>query len=139
MRVYSTKPYPDLEAGLVQWGASLPELAGTATVPFLHVGDELPAEFADRLPFVTFEVGDGPTDGVTWAPEVDVSVYATTRAEAVALSGRLFATMTAYPFHFGGVVADSAEVLSLPRRSKNQEPDDVTYCFVGTVRMSLRR
>lgn len=141
MRVTDAKPFPDLEAGLVEWAATtVPGLISTdSRVRYKHVGDELPSEYAKRLPFAEVEVRGGPTDGLSWYAEVGVHMFASSRAEAGRVLRDMFARMDVYPRHFGGVVVDSVEVTVYPSRSKNQEPDEDTTCFYGEMQISLRR
>ena len=140
MRVYGDKPFPDLEAGLIRWAASHPELSsGIPGYEFKHVCDELPAKYRDRLPFVEISVAEGGTDGLTWRPRVELYCFAETRDSARSILADLFAKMTAYPRLFGGVSADTVEITTWPTRSTAQEPDDDTVCFAGEVNISLRR
>ena len=59
MIVSDTKPFPDLEAGLVEWAADYPALkASDPRLRYRHVGDELPSRYASegRLPFLEISV-----------------------------------------------------------------------------------
>lgn len=140
MRVYNERAFPDLEAGLIEWASQHPVLkSGQANFRYKHVGDELPSEFRKRLPFAEISVREGGTDGLTWWPEVEVYVFADSRAVAREVIVDLFAKMTVYPRMFGGVSADTVEITAWPTRSTAQEPDDDTVCFSGEVTVSLRR
>ena len=49
MIVSDTKPFPDLEAGLVEWAADHPALkASDPLLRYRHVGDELPSRYASE-------------------------------------------------------------------------------------------
>lgn len=140
MRVFSDRPFPDLEAGLIEWASTHPSLhSDDAAFRYKHVGDELPSGYRDRLPFAEISVAEGGTDGLTWVPRVEFHVFAKSREEARGLIDDLFAKMTVYPRRFGGVLVDTVEITAWPTRSTAQEPDDDTTCFAGEVNISLRR
>lgn len=143
MIVSDTKPFPDLEAGLVEWAADHPALkASDPRLRYRHVGDELPSRYASegRLPFLEISVRGGAVDGgVTWLAEVEFYMFSTDRKQAREVLADLFAKIGVYPRNFGGISVDAVQVTTYPRRSKNQEPDDDTYCYSGEVTVSLRR
>lgn len=140
MRVSSTETFPDLEAGLVEWASSLPGLAESdPRAKYKHVGDELPSRYESRLPFLELSVRDGAMDGLTWFPEVEFFIFSRDRGQARDVLADLFAKIGVYPRNFGGISVDAVQVTTYPRRSKNQEPDDDTFCYSGEVTISLRR
>ena len=143
MMVSSTMTFPDLEAGLVEWAADHPVLAeADQRFRYRHVGDELPSRYATdrRLPFLEIGVRGGAVEGgVTWLAEVEFYMFSTDRKQARDTLADLFAKIGVYPRNFGGISVDAVQVTTYPRRSKNQEPDDETFCYSGEVTISLRR
>lgn len=140
MIVSSLQTYPDLEAGLVEWASHLPGLESPdPATPYLRVGDELPSRYSGRLPFLEIGVRGGRMDGVTWFAETEFYAFSSDRAQARQMLAEVFAKISVYPRNFGGISVDGVQVTSYPRRSKNQEPDDSTFCFSGEVTISLRR
>lgn len=135
--VASKIPFPDYEAEIIGWAASL--------YPDAHVTDELPTKYESLLPVIVIEDNGGASDGLTLYTVLSVSVFARDTAErsgraiARAVATHLCSTMSVHPRRFGGIVADTVEVTSWPSRSKAQEPDERTACFEGEVSISLRR
>ena len=107
MIVSDTKPFPDLEAGLVEWAADHPALkASDPRLRYRHVGDELPSRYASegRLPFLEISVRGGAVDGgVTWLAEVEFYMFSTDRKQAREVLADLFAKIGVYPRNFGGI------------------------------------
>lgn len=135
--VANARPFPDIQAGVIEWAQGL--------YPEALVTDDLPTKYGDVIPVVTIEDESGMSDGLTLFTSLRIRVYARDRGH---LSGRQIARdiasdlcgrMTVYPRHFGGVVVDTAEIVGWPARSKAQEPDERTVCFSGEVNVSLRR
>lgn len=142
MRVSSTRPYPDLEAGLIEWASSHPDLSSPdPATKYRHVGDELPSRYRTegRLPFLEISVRGGREDGVTWFAETEFFIFSPDREQARNVLADVFAKLGVYPRNFGGISVDEVQVTVYPRRSKNQEPDDATFCYSGEAIISLRR
>lgn len=135
--VASKVPFPDYEAEIIGWVASL--------YPDAHVTDELPTKYESFLPVIVIEDNGGASDGLTLYTVLSVSVFArdaagrSGRAVAREMASRICSTMSVHPRRFGRIVADTVEVASWPSRSKAQEPDERTACFEGEVSISLRR
>ena len=135
--VASKVPFPDYEAEIIGWVASL--------YPNAHVTDELPTKYESFLPVIVIEDNGGASDGLTLYTVLSVSVFArdtagrSGRAVAREMASRICSTMSVHPRRFGRIVADTVEVASWPSRSKAQEPDERTACFEGEVSISLRR
>src|SRR5699024_3167331 len=141
--VSSALTFPDLEAGPVAWTADHPPLTAADPRPrSRHVRGELPSRYASegRLPFLEIGVrGGAVAGGLTWLAEVEFYMFSTDRKQAREVLADLFAKIGVYPRNFGGISVDGVQVTTYPRRSKNQEPDDDTYCYSGEVTVSLRR
>ena len=134
------EPFPNLEAGLIEWASGLDGLrSDNEATPYLHVGDELPSRYAGRLPFLEISSRGGRTDGLTLFDEIEFYAFAKTRNEARSLLARVFASIDVYPRIFGGISVDTVQVTVYPRRSKQHEPDDDTFCYSGELTASLRR
>lgn len=134
------KPFPNLEAGLIEWASSLDGLrSDNPATAYMHVGDELPSRYAGRLPFLEISSRGGRTDGLTLFDEIEFYAFAKTRNEARSLLARVFASIDVYPRIFGGISVDTVQVTVYPRRSKQHEPDDDTFCYSGELTASLRR
>lgn len=140
--VASRTPFPDIEAGIIEYLATeIPELVSddAGRFRYKHVGDELPNDYARRLPFVEVGVRGGASDGVTLMVEAEFVIFAQARQTARQILVQTFARMGVYPRKFGGVVADTVQVAVWPGRAPQYEPDEVTVCFSGELTITLRR
>lgn len=137
MMVTSELTFPNVETALVRWASQVfPQLSPN---PYMRAGDELPSKYSGRLPFLEISDRGGRMDGVTLFSEVEFHLFHTDRFEARDLLAEVFAKISLYPRKFGGISVDTVQVVVYPRRSKQQEPDDETYCFSGEVIISTRR
>src|SRR5699024_12726119 len=76
--------------------------------------------------------------GLTCLAEVELDRCSPDREQAREALAGLFAKTGVHPRNSGGISVDGVQVTTYPRRSKNQEPEDDTYCYSGEVTVSLR-
>lgn len=125
-------PFPDIELALITgFKAKLVSTAGQVTVK-----NETPSNLEDALPFVAVSVLDDSDDDFTRRAQVDVDVYAATRADGYALSEQVRGLLKASA-RLGGVTIDRVLTTSGPKRVPWDNPG--VRRFFATYRISTRR
>lgn len=121
--------YADVEALLVTYLASVPDVTGVAV--------DLPANVLTRLPFIQVNRVGGSDDYITDSATVDIDVFHSTRGAASALARIVHATMMRLRHTaVNGVLVDSVETVTGPQWIDYQ--DENLQRYVATYQIDSR-